>query len=61
MPIYEYKCNTCGHRFPTLQKITAARTGAVCPACGGTDTKRVISLFGSRGGDSSCKSRGPFT
>jgi putative FmdB family regulatory protein len=60
MPIYEYKCRKCGHKFGTLQPITTARTGTPCPNCGSTDTKRLISLFGSKLGGG-CNTRGPFT
>lgn len=61
MPIYEYKCRKCGHKFGVLQPVTAGRTGAPCPSCGGTDTEREISKFGSAGSEGSCQSRGPFT
>ena len=61
MPIYEYKCAECGHTFSVLQPAGAPRTGAVCACCGGKDTKRVLSVFTSSKGDSSCTSTGPFT
>ena len=34
MPTYDYKCESCGHRFDAWQKITADPI-AECPVCGG--------------------------
>ena len=42
MPIYEYSCPTCGHRFEKLQSMSA--TGADCPHCE-QPAKRAISVF----------------
>ncbi|MBV8250210.1 MAG: zinc ribbon domain-containing protein [Comamonas sp.] len=33
MPIYAYKCDSCGHTKDVLQKISDAPL-TVCPACG---------------------------
>lgn len=41
MPIYEYSCEHCGHRFERMQKVSAASPD--CPTCGG-DTSRLVSL-----------------
>lgn len=32
MPIYEFECGSCGHRFDRLQKLSDADP-TVCPAC----------------------------
>ncbi|MFZ5485583.1 MAG: FmdB family zinc ribbon protein [Burkholderiaceae bacterium] len=41
MPIYAYKCGTCGHTKDVLQKISDAPL-TVCPECGAaTFTKQV--------------------
>ncbi len=42
MPIYEYACPTCGHKFEKLQPMSA--TGAECPICE-QPAKRAISVF----------------
>lgn len=34
MPIYDFKCAECGHRFELLTSISR-RSQAVCPKCGG--------------------------
>jgi putative FmdB family regulatory protein len=59
MPIYEYKCKDCGHRFALLQSISASRTGATCPNCSSVRTERVISRFGAV--SPSCNPKSPFT
>ncbi|MGB9668524.1 MAG: FmdB family zinc ribbon protein [Thermosulfidibacteraceae bacterium] len=41
MPIYEYKCNACGHVFEKLQSFSDEPI-KVCPKCGG-EVKRLIS------------------
>ena len=33
MPIYEYECEKCGHRFEQIQKFSDAPL-EVCPKCG---------------------------
>ena len=35
MPLYEYRCTQCGHRFEKIQSFTAEPLTA-CPKCGGT-------------------------
>ena len=49
MPLYEYLCPTCDHKFEKLQSMSS--TGADCPNCE-QPAKRAISVFASvtRGG-----------
>jgi putative FmdB family regulatory protein len=35
MPLYEYECDACGHRFEVIQKFSDAPIDK-CPACGST-------------------------
>jgi len=45
MPIYEYECGACGHRFEVIQKMSdPALTG--CPSCGKSELKKLISAAG---------------
>lgn len=44
MPLYEYECRRCGHRFEALVLPTSA--APECPACQGGDLEQLISLFG---------------
>ena len=34
MPLYEYECEKCGHRFETIQKFSDPPL-ETCPKCGG--------------------------
>jgi putative FmdB family regulatory protein len=43
MPFYEYRCASCGHQFTLLRPMSEATTAANCPACGATETERLIS------------------
>jgi putative FmdB family regulatory protein len=46
MPIFEYECPSCGNRFDKL--IRGGASGEIaCPKCGGSNTKRVMSVFAS--------------
>jgi len=40
MPIYEYKCNSCGYRFDRLQSFSEEPV-KVCPRCGGNVRKLI--------------------
>jgi putative FmdB family regulatory protein len=42
MPIYEYACDGCDHRFELWQKITDM-PATTCPACAAEKTRRLIS------------------
>jgi putative FmdB family regulatory protein len=35
MPLYEYECDACGHRFEVIQKFSDPPIEK-CPACGST-------------------------
>jgi putative FmdB family regulatory protein len=45
MPIYEYRCDECGHQEEHLQKISE-RPLAKCPACGKKAYKKLLSAAG---------------
>lgn len=42
MPIYEYACLDCDHRFETLVRGSAAPE---CPACHGSKLQKQLSVF----------------
>jgi putative FmdB family regulatory protein len=42
MPLYEYLCTSCGHRFERIQKFSDAPI-ATCPQCGGPVEKQISS------------------
>jgi putative FmdB family regulatory protein len=45
MPIYEYRCSSCGHEVEVLQKLSEARL-VVCPACSETALVKLMSAAG---------------
>ena len=45
MPIYAYKCGSCGHAKDVLQKISDAPLTA-CPACGADAFAKQITAAG---------------
>ena len=51
MPIYEYACNSCGHVFDVLQKMSDDPLQD-CPECGETQLKKLLSApsFRLKGG-----------
>ena len=42
MPLYEYQCDSCGHRFERIRKFSDPPV-EVCPACGGSVQKLISS------------------
>ncbi len=47
MPIYEYRCEECGHELEAIQKLSdAPLTG--CPQCGKDGLKKMISAAAFR-------------
>jgi len=42
MPLYEYQCDACDHRFEVIQKYSDSPID-VCPKCGGTVRKLLSS------------------
>ena len=42
MPLYEYECDACGHRFERIQKFSDALVSA-CPECDGAVRKLLSS------------------
>jgi len=46
MPLYEYVCQACGHRFEKLVRNTTSDEGDVtCPECRAEGSQRVLSAF----------------
>ena len=47
MPIYEYRCDNCGHELEVLQKVNEAPL-VTCPECAAEALKKKISAAGFR-------------
>lgn len=44
MPFYEYTCNSCGEVLELLQKMGTQEAGVPCPACGGSELVKKMSV-----------------
>jgi putative FmdB family regulatory protein len=42
MPLFEYACRTCGHRF---EHLTRGAQPPRCPACASGDLEKQLSVF----------------
>jgi len=67
MPIFEYKCKTCGKIFEEFLFSSNTPSEEIkCPVCGQNEPEKLMSAFSSSGGSSwgysapasSCGSRG---
>lgn len=47
MPLYEYQCSECGHRFEVLQRLGEGSDGLTCPECGRASANKQFSTFSS--------------
>jgi len=57
MPIFEYKCNKCGHKTEFLESSSNSKNKHVCEKCGSGDMQKLFSGFSvgkSDLGSSSC-------
>jgi putative FmdB family regulatory protein len=68
MPIYEYKCPVCNHRFSILQRLGEGNENLNCEQCGAPRPVKQFSTFASTGASagsdsfaSSAPSGSPFT
>jgi putative FmdB family regulatory protein len=66
VPLYEYRCTTCGSRFEVLRRVGQGNEGVACPECGRTEVEKEFSTFagsvaGGAGGGASCSPSGRFT
>jgi putative FmdB family regulatory protein len=50
MPIFEFKCRSCGHRFEELVFSSLVDPKKIyCPACGKNESEKLMSAFSSSG------------
>ena len=57
MPLYEYACTACDHRFEWL--VRGAQTPE-CPACHSTALEKQLSVFAAHAGGGAAASREPM-
>ena len=45
MPIYEYRCQSCGKKFSALVGVTTEPDDEKCPHCGSASVSKLVSRF----------------
>lgn len=45
MPIYEFKCKKCGHKFEEMRLSSGGFKDIACPKCGGKQVTKEMSSF----------------
>lgn len=48
MPIFEYKCESCGTRFEKLLRRSEERESVACPDCASRELSQQYSTFAAR-------------
>lgn len=48
MPMYEYRCESCGEGFEIVQPMSARAEDTVCPHCKAKKAVRLLSAFASK-------------
>jgi putative FmdB family regulatory protein len=49
MPVYEYYCDRCQHKYETIRSVSRMDEPAPCPKCGDPG-RRQLSAFGFKDG-----------
>lgn len=44
MPIYDYKCTDCNKTYDIFHKVREVIEDIICPFCGSTNSKKLMSL-----------------
>lgn len=57
MPLYEYRCSGCGHRFEILQRMGEGAEGLSCPGCGANKVEKQFSTFAAASGGGAASAR----
>jgi putative FmdB family regulatory protein len=50
MPLYEYRCTSCSHRFEVLQRVGEGAEGLICAGCGRPTLEKQHSTFAAVAG-----------
>jgi putative FmdB family regulatory protein len=58
MPLYEYRCQACGHDFEILRGLHDKDEDVVCPKCGEKKAQKLLSACCAVKGESSSASAG---
>ena len=58
MPLFEFTCRDCGHRF---EQLVLGSRRAACPQCESKDLEKQYSTFGTAGSGTKAKALSRFT
>ena len=64
MPVYDYKCTDCDKTYDVYHKVREVIVDIICPSCGSTNHKKLMSVTqvsmgsGSDCSDGSCNPYG---
>ncbi|MBD3366938.1 MAG: zinc ribbon domain-containing protein [Candidatus Eisenbacteria bacterium] len=59
MPIFEYRCETCGEEFEEILSSENRDRPQTCPKCGSKRSKRLMSAFAGGASCGSCSTPKP--
>jgi len=45
MPVYEFQCRSCEHRYDDLMSLDASIDDQTCPECASSDVTKLVSRF----------------
>ncbi len=48
MPLYEYRCEKCGHQFEELVSLKEGSRNRQCPKCSGRSAHKIMSVCAAR-------------
>lgn len=48
MPLYEYRCGSCGEQFEVMQPVSTKAEETACPRCHVRNATRLMSSFASK-------------
>ena len=60
MPLFDFTCTACGHRFDKLFRTMTNKPDAECPKCGSGETKRALSLVNAGQSDATSGEAAPM-
>jgi putative FmdB family regulatory protein len=60
MPIYEFKCESCGNKFEKLLRRSGETEQLACPSCGDQHLSQQFSTFAAHAGSAPARSEMPM-
>ncbi|MGO9096932.1 MAG: FmdB family zinc ribbon protein [Bryobacteraceae bacterium] len=59
MPLYEYRCSSCGAQFEQLRRMQDAGAPVACPKCQAPGAERLLPAISSHSGASPSQPASP--